>query len=383
MGGGQPERLADAGDPRPDRERAAGPLVHPNNTRPCGPRWTRLVGAAAAAGKIPILVVYNIPNRDCSGASRVRRAQPHRVPGLDRPGRRGLGGRAATIILEPDVLPIMTNCQSSSQQDRDVRVDGVRRQAAQGGLGQAKVYFDIGHSGWLSASEAASRPWRRTSSTPADGISVNVSNYRSSSTEVAYAKQIISATGISRLQAVIDTSRNGNGPLGSEWCDPAGRAIGTPSTNETGDAKIDAFLWIKLPGEADGCIAGAGQFVPQRAYDLAIAAGPFTPPPTTTAAPTTDASADLRAADHPRPPTSAPPTTARPPTTPPSTLPRPDHLTPAQRRRARPRTRSAASGRAASARPSRSVPAPRRSTVGPCAGRSPVDRASPSCGTAR
>src|SRR5512146_3342780 len=27
------------------------------------------VGAAAAAGKTPILVVYNIPNRDCSGAS--------------------------------------------------------------------------------------------------------------------------------------------------------------------------------------------------------------------------------------------------------------------------------------------------------------------------
>ncbi|MDU0292852.1 glycoside hydrolase family 6 protein, partial [Saccharothrix longispora] len=27
------------------------------------------VGAAAAAGKIPIMVVYNIPNRDCGGAS--------------------------------------------------------------------------------------------------------------------------------------------------------------------------------------------------------------------------------------------------------------------------------------------------------------------------
>ena len=115
----------------------------------------------------------------------------------------------------------------------------------------------------------------------ADGISTNVSNYRSTSAEVTFAKNVISDTGISRLQAVIDTSRNGNGPLGSEWCDPAGRSIGTPSTNQTGDAKIDAFLWIKLPGEADGCIGTAGDFVPQRAFDLAIAAGPTSAAPTT------------------------------------------------------------------------------------------------------
>jgi endoglucanase len=72
---------------------------------------------------------------------------------------------------------------------------------------------------------------------------------------------------------VLDTSRNGNGPAGSEWCDPAGRAIGIPSTDVVADPILDAYLWIKPPGEADGCIAGAGQFVPQRAYDLALAAG--------------------------------------------------------------------------------------------------------------
>src|SRR5690606_25888829 len=56
-------------------------------------------------------------------------------------------------------------------------------------------------------------------------------------------------------------------------------------TTETGDPMIDAFLWIKLPGEADGCIAAAGQFVPQRAYEMAQAApnpGPTGPTPTIT-----------------------------------------------------------------------------------------------------
>ncbi|MBY8853328.1 cellulose binding domain-containing protein, partial [Saccharothrix sp. MB29] len=50
----------------------------------------------------------------------------------------------------------------------------------------------------------------------------------------------------------------------------------------TGDAQIAAFLWVKLPGEADGCIAQAGQFVPQRAYELAMAAGPTSTTTTTT-----------------------------------------------------------------------------------------------------
>jgi endoglucanase len=76
---------------------------------------------------------------------------------------------------------------------------------------------------------------------------------------------------VARLRAVVDTSRNGNGPLGDEWCDPKGRAVGTPTTTATGDPRIAAFLWVKLPGESDGCIAGAGRFVPERAFELATA----------------------------------------------------------------------------------------------------------------
>ncbi|PZF99808.1 glycoside hydrolase family 6 protein, partial [Micromonospora endophytica] len=242
------------------------------------------VGAAAAAGKIPILVVYNIPNRDCSNHS-AGGAPNHTVyrQWVDQVAA-GLGGRPATIILEPDVLPIMTNCMDANQQ-AEVRTSmAYAGKALKRGSSAAKVYYDIGHGGWLAPGAAAARLTAADIANSADGISVNVSNYRRTADEVSYAKQIIAATGISRLKAVIDTSRNGNGPAGAEWCDPPGRAIGTPSTTATGDSAIDAFLWVKLPGEADGCIAGAGQFVPQRAYDLAIAAGPVptTAPPTTT-----------------------------------------------------------------------------------------------------
>ncbi|WP_440099984.1 glycoside hydrolase family 6 protein [Streptosporangium sp. H16] len=252
------------------------------NTSTVRGQVSAFVGAAQGAGKIPILVVYNIPNRDCSGAS-TGGAPNHTAyrQWVDEVAA-GLQGRPASIILEPDVLPIMTNCMNSSQQQETNASMAYAGKKLKSASSSAKVYFDIGHSGWLSPSEAANRLRAADVANSADGISLNVSNYRWSSTEIAYAKNIISATGVSRLRAVIDTSRNGNGPQGSEWCDPGGRAIGTPSTNATGDSMIDAFLWIKLPGEADGCIAGAGQFVPQRAYDLAMAAPPVTPNPTPT-----------------------------------------------------------------------------------------------------
>ncbi len=261
---------------------AQGRWFTTTNTSAVRAQVDAFVGAAQAAGKIPIMVVYNMPNRDCGGASGGG-APSHTAyrQWIDQVAA-GLSGRAATIVLEPDVLALMSDCMTPAQQ-AEVRASmsyaGQRLKAASG---QARVYFDAAHSAWLTPSAMAARLVAANVATSADGISTNVSNYRTTSSEVAYAKAVIAATGASHLRAVVDTSRNGNGPLGSEWCDPAGRAIGTPSTTATGDPMIAAFLWVKLPGEADGCIAGAGQFVPQRAYDLAVAAGggDTTPPST-------------------------------------------------------------------------------------------------------
>jgi endoglucanase len=245
------------------------------------------VGAAAAAGKVPIMVVYNIPNRDCGGASGGGAPSHSAYRAWVDQVAAGLAGRPAAIVLEPDVLPLMTTCQNSGQQTETKASMAYAGKRLKAGSGQAKVYFDIGHSAWLTPGEAASRLRSADISNSADGISTNVSNYRSSSDEIAFAKSVLNSVGDSRLKAVIDTSRNGNGPAGSEWCDPAGRAIGTPSTDQTGDGQIAAFLWVKLPGEADGCIAGAGQFVPQRAYDLASAGRPPSTTTTTTTTTTT------------------------------------------------------------------------------------------------
>jgi endoglucanase len=78
--------------------------------------------------------------------------------------------------------------------------------------------------------------------------------------------------------AVIDTSRNGNGPYAGHdsprWCNPPGRAPGPSPRADPGPAGIDAYLWIKTPGASDGrCNGGppAGQFWQRYAVSLARA----------------------------------------------------------------------------------------------------------------
>ena len=69
------------------------------------------------------------------------------------------------------------------------------------------------------------------------------------------------------LGFVIDTSRNGQGPWTPTvsypdpqvWCNPPGRGVGLRPTANTGSELIDAYLWIKIPGESDGeCTRGLG-----------------------------------------------------------------------------------------------------------------------------
>ena len=65
---------------------------------------------------------------------------------------------------------------------------------------------------------------------------------------------------------VIDTSRNGQGPWQppaypdpQDWCNPPDRGIGLAPTLDTGETLVDAYLWIKIPGESDGeCTRGLG-----------------------------------------------------------------------------------------------------------------------------
>lgn len=214
-----------------------------------------------------------------------------------------------------------------------------------------RVYLDGTHSAWLGSGDAAHR-LAQAGVNRADGFFLNVSNYRLTEHLEKYgtwiAKCLWFATdaaswgnghfdwcasqyypanpndfstwhltdqwyidnvesqgaypGLADLQTfVIDTSRNGQGPWTpppgypdpQDWCNPPGRGLGLLPSTDTGHELIDAYLWIKIPGESDGeCTRGlgpggttvdpewgvvdppAGAWFPQMALDLVHNANP-------------------------------------------------------------------------------------------------------------
>ncbi|NES27890.1 cellobiohydrolase [Micromonospora terminaliae] len=255
------------------------------------------IGAANAAQQIPVLSVYEITNRDCGGASAGGAPDLNQYQTWVSNFARGLGNQTVLIILETDSLALQT-CLSSGEISARNQAIATATQTIKSANPNAKVYLDGGHSTWNSASETANR-LRAAGVQYADGFFTNVSNFNSTSGEANFGRAVISALngmGISGKRQVIDTSRNGG--ASGDWCadDNTDRRIGQYPTTSTGDANIDAYLWVKPPGEADGCRYTAGSFQPDLAYSLANGA----PNPPTTAPPTTT------------PPTTAPPTTTPP-----------------------------------------------------------------------
>jgi endoglucanase len=133
------------------------------------------------------------------------------------------------------------------------------------------VYIDGGHSNWVGAGEMADR-LLNANIQEATGFAVNVSNFQPTDNLIGYGRQLSQLVG--NKPFVVDTSRNGQGARGAEWCNPAGAGLGEAPTTNTGDPLVHALLWVKRPGESDGACgqcAGvpAGQFCTNYALELA------------------------------------------------------------------------------------------------------------------
>jgi endoglucanase len=230
------------------------------------------VNAAERAGQLALLVAYNIPDRDCgqysAGGARDSGSYLEWIKGLAA----GIGTRRAVVVLEPDALGMLQDCLSPADQEK--RLDLIRQAVvtlqAQPGT---SVYIDAGHSNWVPAAEMAER-LQKAGIAEARGFALNTSNFQKDDELISFGKSVIAALG-KEAHFVIDSSRNGNGPapLGNEeWCNPEGRALGRAPSAETGEPALDAFLWLKRPGESDGACKGgpaAGQWFEARALELA------------------------------------------------------------------------------------------------------------------
>ncbi|MFI1564241.1 glycoside hydrolase family 6 protein [Streptomyces sp. NPDC020490] len=228
-----------------------------------------VVGAARARGELPVLVAYAVHRRDCSGHSSGGTGDLAAYRDWIRGFARGIGATRALVVLEPDALAL-ADCLNA--RERKIRFASlfyagqVLRRDAPG----AKVYYDAGNSGWQPARTMADRLRRAGVTRYADGIALNVSNFNRTRDEIRYGRSVLRELDSTRLTMVIDTSRNGAGPArGHHACDPAGRRLGRAPTTDTGVRGVDAYLWVKPPGQADGCAAAAGTFDARYAYRLA------------------------------------------------------------------------------------------------------------------
>jgi len=324
----------------------------------------RLTMAEAALEKrVPVLVAYDIPFRDCAqysagGAPTVADYEAW-LDGFAK----GIGSGKAIVILEPDSLGIIPFynpfadrdtwnppgtlewCQPTGADPATAAADrftmlnyAVTKLKANAGT---SVYLDATHSGWLGSGDAADR-LLQAGVKSADGFFLNASNYQStpqlekyatwiskciwfadpssgswggghsewcgsqyspatasdfstwSLTDDWYASNVESqgaypgTAGLSHF--VIDTSRNGNGPLDASgyaaspflqppnvistlnsgnWCNPPGAGLGLRPKliPDSAQPLLDAFLWIKIPGQSDGSCNAAGG---ARAWDYSI-----------------------------------------------------------------------------------------------------------------
>jgi endoglucanase len=235
-----------------------------------------LTRRASAVGRDVLLVAYYIPGRDCGGYSSGGAPSPAAYMAWIRHFAAGIGSRRATVILEPDAIAqALTGCLNAAEtRERYALLSfavGVLKAHPQVG-----VYLDAGNLGWIQPSRRLAAPLRRAGIAQADGFSLNVSNFYATEPTVAYGTALSKVLGGTHF--VIDTGRNGNGPLGSarsplDWCNPPGRALGVTPGTTPASPLVDAYLWVKQPGMSDGsCRPGeprAGRWWPQYALSLA------------------------------------------------------------------------------------------------------------------
>ncbi|WEO97213.1 glycoside hydrolase family 6 protein [Streptomyces sp. FXJ1.172] len=252
-------------------EQPVGEWIGPENPEQEARGFTE---AAEHSDRTALLVLYDIPHRDCGQYSQGGAADGNAYRAWIDGVAQGIQDRPAIVILEPDaVLHLVDGCTPAQfhEERYDLLKGAITRLKS---LKNTKVYLDAGNAGWGHPDQIF-QPLQQAGIDRADGFSVNVSNFYSTDDSLAYGTQLSAKVGGKHF--VIDTSRNGNGPATTgdparRWCNPPGRALGEAPTTRTSDPLVDAYLWVKRPGESDGTCQGgpkAGQW--WASYALALA----------------------------------------------------------------------------------------------------------------
>jgi cellulose 1,4-beta-cellobiosidase len=257
------------------------------------PRWLdEAKKQQQASGKptLSLFVVYDLPNRDCSANSSAGELKVsengvarYRTEFIDV-----IAGHfkahpdlPIVVILEPDSLGnLVTNLNlPKCSEAKDVYVESTAYAIKTLALPNVSIYLDAAHAGWLGWDghrETLIKVYKKVLKMAGGydmirGFATNVSNYthlynrdgaamESSDpcyNELVYVKKLavgLSDHGVKNKGFIVDTSRNGKGGIRKvwgHWCNIKGAGLGE-RPRAAPEPFIDAFFWVKPPGESDG-----------------------------------------------------------------------------------------------------------------------------------
>ncbi|MFC1411980.1 glycoside hydrolase family 6 protein [Streptacidiphilus sp. N1-12] len=229
-----------------------------------GSEVSSYVGAANSHGKVPVLVAYDIPDRDvCGGYSGGGASSVGAYESWISGFAAGIGSRPAVVVIEPDALSDYS-CLTAAQQSSRTAMLLFATQMFQKKASDTWAYLDAGHTNWVAPATMASE-LKAAGVANVRGFAVNVSNFYTTGSSETYAGSVNASLGGSS-HFVVDTSRNGNGSDG-EWCNPSGAKLGTAPQAGGG---ADLLLWVKTPGVSDGQ-CGTAPGTPAGTFDPALA----------------------------------------------------------------------------------------------------------------
>jgi cellulose 1,4-beta-cellobiosidase len=239
---------------------------------------------------VTVFALYDLPDRDCAAvASNGELASEHggemryQKDFIDKIAAqfRAHSSQRIVAVVEPDSL---ANIATNLSLPRCAKADAVyRRSTAYAvkalSMPNVSLYLDAAHAGWLGWMGNRSKIATIFSEVLADaggpdkirGFVTNVSNYDAlqdgdlqklepsspANGELPYIGLLdasLSSVGIRGKAFLVDTSRNGRAGIRSKpgsWCNVRGAGLGE-RPRATPAPLVDAYLWMKPPGESDG-----------------------------------------------------------------------------------------------------------------------------------
>lgn len=236
----------------------------------------RIVQAAVEEGTVPVFVLYNLPLRDAgSGHSAGGAKDAAAYTAWAVRIAHVLDSHRAIVIVEPDGVAAVADHRLAGDAAAERLATLKKTVTTLAANPDLFVYLDAGNPGWSAPKDMAGL-LAAAGVGQARGISVNVANFYSDQDSASYGSAIAAVTGGGGV--IVDSSRNGSGPASPDklsWCNPKGRTLGRVPAIAPDGAPVQAWLWIKQPGDSDGtCRPGepaAGQW--WREYALGLTTG--------------------------------------------------------------------------------------------------------------